>query len=38
MATAQVRLGDFAGEVTHILAQHNRLKFGEYLIGYVLGF
>lgn len=38
MATAQIRLEDFAGEVTHVLAQQNLLKFTEYLIGDVLGF
>ena len=37
MATAQIRLVDFAGEVTHLPAQQNLLKFGEYLIGDVLG-
>ena len=37
-ATAQRRLVDLAGEVTHFLAKQNLLKFGEYLIGDVLGF
>jgi len=37
-ATAQRRLVDLAGEVTHFLAKQNLLKFGEYLIGDFLGF
>lgn len=38
MATTQIRLEDFAREVTHLLAQQNLLKFTEYLIGNGLRF